>query len=154
MTVTDNTTSGLNEKWNEAFERLKIAEATFREYCASTNPLVDIGNALLFRMGFLNDVHLPDFDTRLKAVKAENPAYFLTEAMEAELNRLARAVDVIEQELADTPAPHLAALEWKLSSLARDCFGWGQDSLALVYRDMGRLLGPPPKISGEDGLVS
>jgi hypothetical protein len=144
MTTQTLTTADLTAKWADAFDRLRAAEAASEEYVAATGPIIHLSNNFLFRRGVLDFASAPDFEARLQAIEEANPAYFLPDFMEAEANRLARAVDAIALEMMAMPAPDATALEWKCATAARDGFEWEPEHLAQLRADMDALLFNPP----------
>jgi hypothetical protein len=140
MTAQTHTTDDIAAKWADALDRLRAAEATYKEYLDATGPLVDLGNAFLLRQGIMEFAGAPDFDARLQSIMEANPAYFLSKPAEAEMARLARAVDTVELELIAMPAPDAVALEWKFATAARDGFEWDAEHLAQLRTDMDSLL--------------
>ncbi len=140
MTTETHSTTDRATKWAETFERLRAAEAASNEYCRATDPLYALEWALRARVGIDDQRNQPDFLDRLNALRAEHPAYFVPDFMNAHRDKLVDDVVRIEGELMAMPAPDHMALRWKLDKTGGDA--WEPEYLAQMYRDMDRLLGP------------
>lgn len=140
MTTEPHNTDEMRAKWDSALERLRAAEAAMAEYVDATDPLYFLEHTFRARFGIDAETRQPDYLDRLSALRAEHPAYFVPDFMNAHRDKLVDDVVHIEAELMAMPAPDHMALRWKLDKTGGDA--WEPDFLAQMYRDMDRLLGP------------
>ena len=142
MTAQTLTTEQMQAKWDDAFERLRVAEAACQEFINATDGLYRLETLFRSRHGLLTTDHRPDYLDRVNALREANPAYFVPELIDDERDRLVDEVVKIEGELMAAPAPDLPALRWKLDKTANTC--WEESYLAQMYADMDRLMGSAP----------
>lgn len=102
---------------------------------ASANPDRDRWDAA---MRLLKDAQTSDAALNARHAAAE-AAGTLTEALDDEWDASATSLSELSWRLFDTPAPDIAAVEWKITMLRDCCLAFDADIAARVLADLHRI---------------
>lgn len=153
MTENTDSTHEMRAKWDEAFNRLRQAEAVYQEVRAACQPLYDLEAAFEARHGLVapgvDRNGTPGYYEKRAALFEKHPHYKAPEALADMLERLTVAFCDIQTELMRLPAPDLSALRWKIEHTAGD--SWEEGYIAQMRADIDRLMGPAPSLEPTGG---
>jgi len=158
ISATQSTETSIDalSRWNEAMQRLENAQEAYDHYKKCVwDPAWAMAVAFeqshgLISPGVGGTNSTRNFNERRQALKAAYPTFFVSDEIEAEIERLSTELSDAQSSLMGMEAPDLAALRWKLDHVLEiecpdDVDGgstpcWSAHYVAQTVSDYRRLL--------------